>query len=71
MVVKLDIVLTMPEQVLCDQEDPCDLPPTSLNKDEEDEQHVKVEPRMYFISKGRFDVYIKKHHITVVSDDAE
>ena len=56
----MEIVLSMPEQLLICQEDPPDEGESATN-----------EPRMYFIAKGRYDVFVKKNHIVAVGNGSD
>ena len=58
LVVKLEIKLTMPEQVLLRQEDLPEINPLDDNVGEDSAGEVIKEPKMYFIAKGKYDVYI-------------
>ena len=50
------------------QEDPPDEVPPNLNSDADGEEAaVTREPRMYFIAKGKYDVFVKKNHIVSVN----
>ena len=72
LVVKLQIVLSMPEQVLIRQEDAPDVVPINMNPDEDEKNEEPVEEkRMYFIAKGKYDVYVKKNHIVSVNQYSE
>jgi len=59
LVVKMEIKLSMPEQKLLHQEDP----PVPLGSSEE--------PCMFFIAKGRYDVFIKKTHATAMGSGSD
>ena len=59
----LEIVFTMPEQVVLMQEDDPDqnrLPKNEDDDDDDDEENKQ--PKMFFIAKGKFGVSIKKNH---------
>ena len=59
----LEIVFTMPEQVVLIQEDDPDqnrLPKNEDDDDDDDEENKQ--PKMFFIAKGKFGVSIKKNH---------
>ena len=56
----LKIVLTMPEEVLIRQEDKPDQNP--IAKGGEDDDDAPPEPTMYFVAKGKYDVFVKKNH---------
>jgi CRP-like cAMP-binding protein len=60
LVVKMQIVLSMPEQLLISQEDPPD-----------EGESATDEPRMYFIANGRFDVFVKKNHIVAAGNGSD
>ena len=51
----------MPEEVLLRQEDMPEDDPRAENGGEGAEEDVR-EPKMYFIAKGKYDVYVKKNH---------
>ena len=48
----------MPEQVLLRQEDLPEINPLDENGGEESTGEAIKEPKMYFIAKGKYDVYI-------------
>ena len=52
----------MPEQVLLRQEDLPEINPLDDNVGEDSAGEVIKEPKMYFIAKGKYDVYIQKNH---------
>ena len=52
----------MPEQVLLRQEDLPEINPLDENGGEESTGEAIKEPKMYFIAKGKYDVYIQKNH---------
>ena len=51
----------MPEEVLLRQEDMPEDDPRAENGGEGAEEDVR-EPKLYFIAKGKYDVYVKKNH---------
>ena len=57
---RLNIVLTMPEEVLIQQEDAPDEIPARGNQggDGDDKEEQVKEPRMYFIAKGKYFVKV-------------
>ena len=57
----LEIVFTMPEQVVLIQEDDPEQNRLPKNEDDDDDEEHK-QPRMFFIAKGKFGVTIKKNH---------
>jgi len=56
--------LSMPEQTMLRQEASADeIPRTSNEEDENNDEDAPKEPRMYFIAKGKYSVFIKKSHV--------
>ena len=58
----LKIKLTMPEDVVFRQEDKPEDDPLANEAQDSVEENVHPQPRMYFVAKGKYDVYIKTNH---------
>ena len=58
----LKIKLTMPEDVVFRQEDKPEDDPLVNEAQDSVEEIVNPQPRMYFVAKGKYDVYIKTNH---------
>ena len=69
---RLEIVLSKPEDVFIQQEDPADKVAEHLIAEDDGKNDEPVsEVRMYFIAKGKYDVYVKKNHIVSVNKYSE
>ena len=65
----LEIVFTMPEQIVLMQEDDPDQNRLPKNEDDDDDEENK-QPTMFFIAKGKFGVSIKKNHgVSFITSD--